>query len=124
MRHTLLALALLAGCTNDPFAPIGDVERFTPPAIYASWYATTAQCVGVPGDFAAIEWWLVDSIGGLPHQGEVVGTWTAPHTIRIMRGREADEAVVTHEMVHDLIQSPDHPAAYFPRCMTDPAAHP
>jgi hypothetical protein len=111
-----LALLLATGCGGDAFAPVGNVERFTPPPDYRTWYAETEACTGLQGNYDDIVWWLADSLEA-PHGSELVtGTWTAPHTIVFRRGYQGDVWVVRHEMIHDLLQTTAHPSPPFRLC--------
>ncbi len=107
-----------AACEGNPFAPLGNVERFNPPAIYRDWYQQEATCAGLTGRFDAITWEVADSFMSAPGQRTVFATWTAPHLIRLRRDQVMNEYLVKHEMLHDLVQSTAEPDPPFGACET------
>ena len=128
MKTLLLILALCACRADALFKPIG-YTFFAPPPVYATWWAKTAECAGVWADFGRVGWavmeddslnafWCDDigypamKIGGLCH-----GAWVAPHLIILARSRIENEYVVRHEMLHDLLQSPEHTSPLFLSCL-------
>ena len=111
-----VSLALLVGCRADPFGPVGASARFAPPPIYRVWHAEVEACAGRASNFNAITWWVADSLGSPPGVSETFGTWTPPHTIRLRREYLMEEWVVKHEMLHDLLQTTDHPIPLFEVC--------
>lgn len=115
-RRTTWFLALaLSGCGGGYVAEIGGREPYEPPPVYAAWWTETERCSGRAGSFAALEWYLADWITGDTKVAR--GRWSAPHDIVIVRGYEADEAVVRHEMLHDLLRGdPGHASAEWTRC--------
>jgi hypothetical protein len=120
-----LFLALLAGCSEDPFHPVGEAERLTPPPEYRVWYGVMEGCTHRVGDFDLIQWWLADSLAGPPDTKWIGGTWSKGHIIWLRRwtGYEAAEdsvRTVLHEMIHDLLDTVDHPRPPFGVC-DDPA---
>lgn len=109
----VLLLALVA--CGDPFAPVGRVERFTPPPVYREWYTAMERCAGRTGDFDAVRWFVVDSLAS-PDAGMIAGSWTAPHTIRLRRRWENQWPVITHESLHDILGTSEHPDPPFHVC--------
>lgn len=133
MRYLAL-LVLLAAC-GDAFAPTGAVS-YTPPAYYALLWDSVRTCSGRGGDMARITWFrapATGSFGSFPDQNgrPVLGLWIGPHSIYLSSaivdyeepppssGDEFDwilwwdhHKVPAHEMLHDLLQTPDHPAVF------------
>lgn len=101
-----VALLALAACGFDPIGP-----SMGPPAIYRQWYSDVEKCSGLTGDFDAIRWQHVYDL----RDGQTMyrAYWYPRHTITLRDDFRFDEQVVKHEMMHDLIQSGEHPALYF-----------
>lgn len=118
MRGWLWVTLILgaAACEVNPFAPVGNVERFTPPPEYRTWYAEMEACTGRRGNYDAVVWWLVDSLTTPVGWHNIAATWTAPHTVRIRRGYKGNDWVVRHEMLHDILQTVDQPSPPFGVC--------
>lgn len=113
--------ALLGAC--DVFTSFeGEIvgqAPFNPPAGYTEWWTATETCSGRTGDLAAIEWSLATSITRNGRPGR--GAWVAPHDIIIVRGFQADEVTVRHEMLHDLLSGdPDHTSPHWNTCQLIP----
>lgn len=127
MRMILLVLALCACRADALFRPV-EYQLFAPPTLYAKWWAETERCLGVQADLARVGWAVMedDSLGafwayesdGRGHKQRVLaaGLWVAPHLIIVSRSHLETEIVVRHEMIHDLLQSPEHGEAFPHRC--------
>jgi hypothetical protein len=123
MRRLLVALALV-GCGQSATEPLArpDAVEFTPPAVYATLYAEMAACAGIEGDFARVRWfrvpggprWISTATGT-----EVAGEWWRPHDIYIsephaeLKNPDTSSQIILHEILHELLQSPDHPTPPF-----------
>lgn len=90
------------------------------PAIYFIWYATAEGCTGVKGDYRAIRWFEVPAERWWdPVLREyAIATWRAPCDIYIAMPYRMDEAVVKHEMIHDLLHPGQEDDVRFERCST------
>ena len=99
----VLGLSLVVTGCGDPFftGTIEGREVFDPPAVYAEWWDSTEACSSTSGNIGRVEWFLATSIvaDGFPAKAR----WSPPHEIIIVRGYEAQERVVRHEMLHDLL---------------------
>jgi len=118
MRQLLppFAMLLLGACSSLGFeAEVTNKTPLDPPAVYATWWARTEACSGLRGDMARVSWYTATGITG---DGKVAsGRWSAPHDIIIVLGYEADETIVRHEMLHDLLDGdPGHLDAAWTRC--------
>lgn len=118
-RMVLVAIALSLACEANPWV-VENESVMTPPEVYFSWFQQVAFCMdrsedATRGRFDRIGWHEGLTIEH-PSEGRALGLWTRPHKITIRRDQTDVELVVKHEMVHDFLQNPDHPAAYFPRC--------
>lgn len=100
------ALTLIGACSS--FTPTND-HSFTPPAEYRVWFAKTQACSGLEGDFDRIQWYVVDGTEFDCPGGKCVGRWNSDHSIFISQAWTANEMVVRHEMLHDLLGVPGHP---------------
>lgn len=86
---------------------------FAPPDRYAVWYAEMEACVGRRGNYDKVRWFVLDSTIAARHA--MYGVWQPPHGIYLALPAVASEAVVRHEMVHDLIGA-GHPVPPFDAC--------
>lgn len=99
-------LVLLAACT-DPFTPAGAV-RFDPPTYFADLWRSVEACSGQNGDWRRIEWFtaLPTSLDDHP------GYWVSPHHIYLTENWPGNDWLISHEMLHDLLQRGDHPQQF------------
>ncbi len=113
LREVLRAAPLLLGaCLAHPFEP-ADARPFTPPvALYAVWWDRMETCAHVSAPLDEIEWYQVPGNQFATPQGPRWGWWDPPHEIYIAVTHITDELLVEHEMLHDLLQTGDHPAAF------------
>ncbi len=120
-RHPLAAsLILLAGCRNlvDPPLP-GGAQRYSPPAVYATWWAMTEHCAGIFASMNRILWFDVPGVSTLQSDiPDVQGYWSAASNRIVLAGNAAmDGSTVRHEMLHALLQRGTHPRnAFLDRC--------
>ena len=101
-RYAALLVPMVAACGDIGFtAAVTGRQAFSPPPVYRAWWAATETCSGRSGAFDRVVWYTASGITG----GTSVGRarWSEPHEIVIVRGYEADEIVVRHEMLHDLL---------------------
>lgn len=111
-------LVVLAGCSESPTdvsvdgGPFFGREPLSPvPASYADWYGEVEACLGVQGNFAAVDWFLADSIVD-PQLGRRVGLWTPPDTITLMRGFEDVRYWVRRYMIQQVLQTDSSAPTY------------
>lgn len=120
----LLAAALLAtaaACHSDavtgpdPYFPEGAVAFNPPPRIYTTWWADVQHCSGLSAPFASVHYYYFPATGFFYVKGdEVLGVWAQRgNRITVAEGVALDPFVVRHEMLHALLQTGQHPAAYF-----------
>jgi len=92
---------------------------FTPPPEYRGWWDEIKACSGETGEFGDIRFFEV--VGPLFVLGTEFpcgggarcnGLWEAPHDISIARGHLQTERLVKHEMLHELVRIPGHPAIF------------
>lgn len=90
-------------------------ERFAPPNEYRSWWESVEACSALRGDFDLARWYRA---AGITSGGEgVQGIWESPHDITVVRGAEADASIVSHEILHNLLQGDiDHRHDAWVRC--------
>jgi hypothetical protein len=106
LSFLLIASALfLAACGFDP----GDDSPMSPPAVYREWWAKTAACSGLTGDFDRVQWSVVPGQGFKCASGTCAGHWEPDHHIYVAQDWTMNEMVVRHEMLHDLLGRPGHP---------------
>lgn len=111
----LACLILVIGCAT-PFE-VQDAEPFTPPAIFADYWAEMEACSGISGDMRRVTWY--DTHDGFigPNGDLEAGWWVAPHTIFLARMYETQQPaywarLVKHEMLHDLLGRTGHPPIF------------
>ncbi|HJP59474.1 MAG TPA: hypothetical protein VJ865_05730, partial [Gemmatimonadaceae bacterium] len=108
-------LALSCDMLVDPALP-SDAVRFTPPPVYARWWAITEACSGITRSLDAIQFYRVPNASTIPDAtyGEVAAYWSqAGNRIVLAQFYEAEGRVVRHEMLHALLRGGGHPPAYF-----------
>lgn len=109
MRYAVVGLVfLVVGCT-DLFGPEVRFWNRRPmepvPEQYATWYAEVEDCLGVTGDFGAVEWLVADSI--VAHDGAKRGYLEFPNTITVRWEYLITDYVIRHEIAHHVTQSGD-----------------
>jgi hypothetical protein len=104
-------LLALSGCGFDP---VGDVP-LDPPPVYREWWAKTQACSGLQGDFDRLQWSVIEGSSFSCSSGQCAGHWRDDHHIFLAGDWAMDEMVVRHEMLHDMIGRPGHPAPPFGR---------
>ncbi|HEX5004219.1 MAG TPA: hypothetical protein VFV65_02835 [Gemmatimonadales bacterium] len=115
----VLALWLAAAsCTGlEPSAPVDGAVPMAAPVEYASWYERTEACSQLRGALGQIEWYVVPGVATFETSiGEKVGLWERVGNvsrITIAGDYVANEMVVRHEMLHDLLERTGHPPEYF-----------
>lgn len=86
------------------------------PAEYPSWYEQVQECLGLPGDYDAITWYVADDVivDGVPKAGIL----RFPHAITMHIDFIHNPVAVKHEMVHHVRQLGDelHGTTDFDRC--------
>jgi hypothetical protein len=127
LRFGALALGVgSAGCGEPPTRPPEGAVRLVAPSVYQTWWADVERCAGVTGDIDRIEWYEVPCTAGetgfeCPDtpDGLCAGEWKAPHLISLAGpnalfpdGYVNDEFTVKHEILHDLLQTGDHPVTF------------
>lgn len=100
MTRSVMMLFIIAAC-QIPFAPnqasTPNLKRMHVPGIYSEWYAVTARCYGVDGDFQSIAWFTADEIvlNGVSAKGLQRGNMIIIRTDMVM-----DQQTVRHEASH------------------------
>lgn len=96
-----IAFAVLAAGCGEFATELSNRLPLEPLPIYAEWWAETEACSGRTGDLGAISWYTAT---GITSNGALAsGLWRPPHDIILLLGREDDDFVVRHEMLHDLL---------------------
>lgn len=110
-RLPFIVPALLGGCLAHPFEPAGALQ-FTPDSVYAVWWQRMEACAGLTAPLDRVEWYEVPGNEFATPEGLRWGWWSPPHTIYIATPYLEDEWLVEHEMLHDLLQTGEHPATF------------
>jgi hypothetical protein len=110
------AVVGFVACRNlvDPDLP-ANAEAFTPPSVYARWWAMTEACSGLSGDLSSVSWYVVPGVGTVNLDGkQVTGYWSyASNRIVLAGTAKPIGADVRHEMLHALIKARGHPRGKF-----------
>lgn len=100
-----LVLPALAACTDagPPLdaAPALSRTPFDPPPVYDTLWARVEACSGRTGDPARVRWFLADSFPGRPRR---LAQWDTGHVITLRRDLDIALPIVSHEILHDLLQ--------------------
>lgn len=109
----LCVLVVMSGCL-DPLLglpPVPEAQALVPAAEYQQWYREMEQCSGRRGEYDRIVWYTVPD-GKLGEQ--IMARWDAPHTIQLTEFvvRVTLARTIKHEMLHDLLQSGEHPQVF------------
>lgn len=76
---------------------------------YRRWWADLEQCSGLRGNIDAVQFYGVDSLNN-----HAVGrTFTDGPRVYLVSLFASDSLVVSHEMMHALLQRTGHPVHYF-----------
>lgn len=115
VARTVIATVVFAACL-DPFAPPANAYRFEPPDEYRAAWATVEECSDLRGTFASVRWYAVPGSSFPCSRGLCSGSWQPPHDIYVAETHAHDaysqHFVVRHEILHDLIGAPGHPAVF------------
>lgn len=119
-RWLSLAVVAFGGCSSlapsEPDLPVGAV-RLAVGDEYQTWFARTAACSGLRGQFNEIQWFVVPDVETFTTAaGPKVGMWEKTGNVAriIIAGRyTGHEMVVRHEMLHHLLDREGHPVEYF-----------
>ena len=124
MRRVLISVLFAAmvgaaaGCSDhiifSPSAVVAGSVPFTAPEIYADWWRETEVCSGRTGDLDRIHWYVVPNTISFDFRGTSYnGYWWDTHDIVLGSVWLDRPEVVRHEMLHDLLNSGEHPAEFF-----------
>lgn len=121
IQCSVVALASLVAACGNPTAPdrVPGAEPFAPKLSYAEWYADMEACSGVEGDFSRVNWFIVRGVSdwNSTYDGDVVpAEWWPPHDIYIAGRMRDDREIISHEILHDILQDPEHPVPPFGEC--------
>lgn len=123
MKRLALLLTLM-GC-HDPIRLQDGFVQLSPPdslvdrsALYREWWTAVEECSGIVASFDRVRWfWHPSEDYPIALDGQPIGALTKWRTHRIFLGRHAaaDSRIVSHEILHDLLQANGHPPEYFER---------
>lgn len=113
MRYFLLVL-LLSLSTGNECAITSPIygQQFSPPSVYEQYWREIKECSGLQGDYSRLEWYRTED--GSMGKG-IMGRWDYQHRITLTEFVVTREVAVSikHEMLHDLLQSGEHPAVFY-----------
>ena len=104
----------MSSSCHAPFAPPENAYAIAAPAEYAQAWQAVQRCAGRSGRFERIRWYAVRDRAIPCPSGQCSGVWYPPHDIYVTEEyvHEPSYFVVRHEMLHDLLQVPDHPEVF------------
>ena len=119
VAHLLaIALTLATACRSltDPPLP-EDAVPFSPPPVYARWWAMTEACSGISQPLGRVRWYVVPGVQTIESRGrEVNGYWSAGSNQIVLAGASQFSAeTVRHEMLHALAGRSGHSRELFLR---------
>lgn len=128
----LLALLCPTACA-DPMRFDDGFVQLSPPdtlvelsASYAQLWTDVTKCAGASGDFARLRfYWHPTEDHPMMLDGQPIAADTKWKTHRIFLGRTSgnNPFIVRHEMLHDLLQTNEHPPLYFDGRCNDMVSH-
>jgi hypothetical protein len=109
-----------------PASPPPGATALVQPDVFTVWWQEVEACSGATGDLSRVAWYQVPCEAGengfaceATPDGLCAGEWVSPHTIELggpnrffPGGYATDEWTVKHEMLHDLLGTPDHPVQF------------
>jgi hypothetical protein len=115
MRRFVSLLAAVAALGCDAGARGDGAVAFTPPAVYARWWALTESCSALSGLLTSVRWMRAPA--SALHAAEGAGTvayWSSEdNRIVLATNAVTNGRIVRHEMLHALSRSRGHPASLF-----------
>jgi hypothetical protein len=115
LEWTVLIALVVAGFLVAWNAELpANAAPFTPPAVYARWWAMTEACSGRSGNLADLQWYRVP-VSEFMYGGQRAGGYTSRWSNRIVLIQAIIERgeMVRHEMLHALLRRGGHPRAQF-----------
>lgn len=123
--HMLAVLAVTLACDGSPtstsfaMGPLQTRDISLPS--YILWWSELEECVGISGDFHQLR--VVEVLAPLTESKQQFpcfsdgrlcsGVWVPPKDIFLASGMINNERTVKHEMLHALLQSPQHGTEFF-----------
>ena len=108
-----------AGCrefTTTPLPPdLPDgAQAIDAPADYGVWWSATEQCAGRTAAMSRVQWFTMPGRTSFMYgDGQYDGYWwNDVHWILLAGDKVQNGMIVRHEMLHDLLQTGEHPAAF------------
>jgi hypothetical protein len=116
-RAATAALCVLLATCRFPTGielPNGSVP-FSPPSVYARWWAMAQSCSGVTGNLGDVAFHQVPGVPSFQHNDDqVLGFWTNDGNRIVLAGDATlNGSAVRHEMLHALIRVGGHPRDQF-----------
>ncbi len=116
LRFALILLAsTLSGCLLALVKlPVG-ARPHTPEAKYVQWWEQVEACSERSAPFDRVTWFVVPGARSFPYRGRTVQAYWLSYRHQIILGERSidDERLVRHEMLHDILDTGDHPREYF-----------
>jgi len=118
MAKVLFAIIILVSCSHPKLEkPTPEVMNFIPtnsiaydsvPIIYNQWWNEISNCAKIKDrSLQIIQWFSVPTKSNVTSFECLTifcwGWWRMQHEIYIVQGRELDEKLVKHEMLHELL---------------------
>ena len=114
IRHAATLAAIVLFCSGcRAFEPEG-AAPIEIPAAYRQAGAELEQCAQRSANLEPIRFWKVKGETFACPKGPVcAGRWQSPHHVYIAERWIDNPSLVKHEMLHDLLNTGEHPVAIF-----------
>ena len=109
-----VVFGFVAACWERATLPESAIP-FSPPSVYAHWWAMTEQCSGLAEPMTDISWYQVPGVSAFSaHDTYLAGEWlSSGNRIVLADSASGEGALVRHEMLHALLQRGGHDREYF-----------
>lgn len=111
-RFVPVAALSVTACLAHPFEPTNARPLDHAPQVYSIWWQQVEDCAGVTAPLDRVEWYEVPGGQFATPDGPRWGWWSPPHAIYLAETHLLDQELVEHEMLHDLLQTGEHPAVF------------
>lgn len=119
----LLLTATLSVACADALSPweMPNAEPLQRPPRYLDLWEEVERCSGKSGDISRIRWLHLPNESSFRYHGRTYsGYWWPTRQILLAGNHTGNDHLVRHEMLHDLLNTGNHPARYFSeRCRTE-----
>ena len=117
MRFALALVVLVLGACSNATEPrplqIAGAVPFADTALLARLWSKTEACSGLKGDLSSVSFYKVPSVDVVNTEGNGGYWFRDGNRIFIADAWAGSASLITHEIMHALLQSGAHPPQYF-----------